>query len=66
MVNVMGPIPAFAAVETPTIVDGADAKPAPLRSAVGLRVRNPLARVLCYFPAASKKHLRKTALALDS
>jgi len=38
MVNVMRPIPAFATIETPTIVYGADAKPAPLRSAIRLRV----------------------------
>ena len=38
MVNVMRPIPAFAAIETPAIVYGADPKPAPLRSAIRLGV----------------------------
>ena len=54
MINVMRAITALAAIETPTIVNRADAKNAPLRSAICLRVRDTLAGVFCYFSPSLK------------
>ena len=38
MVDVMRAITALAAIETPTVINRTDAKPAPLRSAIRFRV----------------------------
>lgn len=65
MVDVVGAVTTFAAIEAPAVIDCADPKPAATGSAIGFRIRNPLACVLRYFSAALKPHLRKTTLAFN-
>jgi hypothetical protein len=65
MIDVMSAISAATAVKAPTIVDGADAQNAPLASASGFRVGDPLAGVLGDLPATSEMRRCETPFAVD-
>jgi len=65
MIDVVGAVAIAAAVETPAIVDGADAQLAPARPAIGLSVTDPLAGILRNLSPALEVGHRKTTLAND-
>ncbi len=54
MIYVVRAVSTTAAVQAPAIIDGADAQLSSVRPAIGFSVGNLLARVLGYFPPATK------------
>ena len=65
MVDVVGAVTTFAAIEAPAVIDRADTKPTAIGSAPGFPIRDLFTCVLCYFSAALKPHLRETTLAFN-
>lgn len=65
MIDVMGAVAVATAVETPPIVDSADAQLASTCPAIGFRVSDLLASVLCNLSAALEMGHCKTTLAHD-
>lgn len=65
VIYVMGPIAAFAAIQTPAIIYRADPQLATLSTPVRLSVSNTFARILGYLPAVGEVGCRETTLALN-
>ena len=65
MIDVVGAVTTFAAIEAPVVIDCADPKSAATGSAIGFRIRDLLACVLCDLPTTHEVHFGKAALAFN-